>query len=71
MVYDRGESAISNIIDVETSGLGNVLYDNASPQSGDVYDLRGIKVISNATPRQVSALPAGIYIHNGRKITVK
>lgn len=71
VVYDRGESAISNIIDVETSGLGNVLYDNASPQSGDVYDLRGIKVISNATPRQVSALPAGIYIHNGRKITVK
>ncbi len=71
VVYDRGESAISNIIDVETSGLGNVLYDNASPQPGDVYDLRGIKVISNATPRQVSALPAGIYIHNGRKITVK
>lgn len=35
-------------------------------QNGEVYNLQGIRVRSNA-----SNLPAGIYIMNGKKITVK
>ncbi len=71
VVYDRGESAISNIVDVDTSGVEDVFYAPGSAGDNNVYDLRGIMIIRNATPQQIETLPAGIYIQNGRKLVVK
>lgn len=37
----------------------------------DVYNLQGVCVLRAATPEQVRQLPAGLYIHAGRKILVR
>lgn len=36
--------------------------DAEAVRSTDVYNMQGIKVLSNATPGQIQALPAGLYI---------
>lgn len=71
VVYDRGESAVSNIVDVALSGVENVLYNGVFDRDNTVYDVRGIRMLENATPQQVASLPAGVYIYNGKKIVVK
>lgn len=52
----------------EQSGISAIAADAADT---DVYNLQGIKVLDNATPAQVKALPAGLYIQGGKKIVVK
>lgn len=47
---------------IEGIAEGNVAKDN------NVYNLQGILVVKNATSEQISALPAGMYIINGKKI---
>lgn len=37
----------------------------------DIYTMSGMRIISNATLEEVSRLPEGIYIFNGKKIMVK
>lgn len=52
-----------------TSGIGSI---NAEAEAAaDVYNTQGILVVRNATPAQIRALPAGLYIAGGRKIAVK
>lgn len=52
------------------SGIDTIGAD-AAPADRDVYNLQGIKVLDNATPAQIKALPAGLYIQGGQKIIVK
>lgn len=39
--------------------------------TADVYNLQGIRILSNATEPEIHALPAGIYIINGRKTAIR
>lgn len=41
-----------------------------SEARGDVFSISGVKVLENASRRDVANLPAGLYIFNGRKIAV-
>lgn len=52
------------------SGIDSIAPD-AAVADRDVYNLQGIKVLDNATPAQIRALPAGLYIQGGQKIVVK
>lgn len=53
-VYDRGESAASNVVTVGNSGIGSVVTDAATTPA-EYYDMRGMRV------DPAKALP-GIYI---------
>ena len=35
-----------------------------------VYNMQGILMLRNATKEQISTLPSGLYIMNGKKIAV-
>ena len=48
------------------SGIGDVITDTTG--NADVYNLQGIRVASAA---DMSSLPAGIYIVNGKKTVIK
>lgn len=52
-----------DLIDVTTSGIGEVAVDGVKKYN--VYDLKGVKVLSNAS--DLSGLTPGIYIINGQK----
>lgn len=53
-----------------STGVESVVADDAQ-LSGNVYNLQGILLIENATPDQVNALPAGLYIVGNTKVLVK
>lgn len=57
IVVDK-TNAIEEVVEVET--LNN-----------NVYNLQGILVVKNVTESQINALPAGLYIINGKKVAVK
>lgn len=50
------------------SGVENVAVDG---ETVNVYTIQGIEVLHNATPEQISQLPAGIYIAAGKKFVVR
>lgn len=58
------EIVIDNTNSIE-SIAGNEATDN------NVYNLQGILVIKNASVEQINALPAGLYIVNGKKVVVR
>ena len=58
------------LIKGKQSGIETIGADSAATDR-DVYNLQGIKVLDNATPAQVKALPSGLYIQGGKKIVVK
>lgn len=58
------EIVIDNTNSIE-SIAGNEATDN------NVYNLQGILVIKNASAEQINALPAGLYIINGKKVVVR
>ena len=58
------EIVIDNTNSIE-SIAGNEATDN------NVYNLQGILVIKNASAEQINALPAGLYIVNGKKVVVR
>lgn len=43
----------------------------ADSGNADVYNLQGIRVLTNALTSEIRALPAGIYIINGRKTVIR
>lgn len=47
------------------------LGEDESDHPADVYNLHGIRVLHNALPADLEALPAGIYIRNGKKIVIR
>lgn len=50
--------------------VGNIDAE-AAAENGDVYGVDGVLVLRNASAADVQALPAGLYIHNGKKVVVK
>lgn len=54
------------------SGVNDILEgENGEAVSFEVYNLQGIRVLSNASADDVRNLPAGIYIVNGNKVAIK
>ena len=75
-----GAKALANISftkvyedsDSETTGIVEMLSEGTASESNsmfDVYNLNGIKVRRQAT--STDGLPKGIYVVNGKKVTVK
>ena len=52
-----------DLIDVTTNGIGEVAVDGVKKYN--VYDFKGVRVLSNAS--NLSGLAPGIYIINGQK----
>lgn len=53
----------------ETSAIEDITENTVD--NNNVYNLQGILVVKNASAEQVSALPAGMYIINGKKVILK
>lgn len=54
------------------AGVGELPATGSSDaDSVDVYNLQGMKVLSNASKSEIANLPKGIYIANGKKFTVR
>lgn len=68
--YEQKNEEITTTFNVlGTSAIDAV--ENVETLSGEVYNALGICILHNATPDQVKALPAGLYLVNGKKIIVK
>lgn len=59
----------SYVIEGTTTGVSEVLGEEASEYN--VYTVNGVQVIKNGDKNAVKALPAGLYIINGKKVIVK
>lgn len=59
---------LSYTVDPDYSGISGIVAD---PESMTVVNLQGIIVLRDADAEAVKSLPAGIYIVNGKKISVK
>lgn len=56
-------------IDADDNAIDGIEVDAVS--DNNVYNLQGILVVKNATAEQIDALPAGMYIINGKKVVLK
>ncbi len=67
------ENELEREVNVEmenpNSGVDGIFADDE--MAGAVYTLSGVKLLDNATGADVKRLPAGIYIINGKKVSVK
>ena len=52
-----------------TTGITNTVYNKAG--LADVYTIDGTKRLSKASTDEINALPKGVYIVNGKKISIK
>ena len=52
-----------------TTGITNTVYNNSG--LADVYTIDGTKRLSKASTDEINALPKGVYIVNGKKISIK
>lgn len=59
----------TNIVVDKTNAIDEVVEETLN--NNNVYNLQGILVVKNATDSQIKALPAGLYIVNGKKVAVK
>ena len=63
-------NADSNVaITLPSTGIEGVNVD--AQANGNVYNTQGVLVMKNADAAKVNALPAGIYLMNGKKIVVR
>ncbi len=67
-VFDIDADATVNI-SASSSGIESIA--DGADTTVNVYNLQGILVLKNADPDAIRALPAGIYIAGGKKITVR
>lgn len=58
-------------VTLSISDVDAVTDVNADAQLGDIYNAQGILVKRHASKADISTLPAGIYIHAGKKVIVK
>lgn len=56
------------IDDLEVAALDYIMGDDGETSSKPIYNLRGICLSRRATPAEIDALPAGVYIIGGRKV---
>lgn len=67
------ENELEREVNVEMENV-NIAVENVfvdSDNVGTVYTLSGVKVLDNATGADVKRLPAGIYVIDGKKVSVK
>lgn len=57
------EVSLANMV---PTGITEVGYNKI--ENNNVYNVQGMLVVKNATAAQIEALPAGIYVVNGKKI---
>ena len=67
--FDVVVTANTEITLDKTNAIKEIFVNNV--ENSNVYNLQGILVVKNATAEQVSALPAGLYIINGKKVVLK
>lgn len=68
--FNVSADTVVKVAAINSDGVASVSAD-IKPMLNNVYNLQGICVIKNASRSQLNQLPAGIYIYNGKKITVK
>jgi hypothetical protein len=66
----KGDKDLSFTYTVDKNAAVSAIFVDGV-QNVDVYDLRGIRVLKNATPAQVRNLDTNIYIINGQKIRLR
>lgn len=59
------------VYSAELGGVDVIDADTAETLSGNVYNIRGILIVKDATPEQIQALPAGLYIVGSTKVYIK
>lgn len=59
----------TEIVVDKTNAIEDITINNVV--NGNVYNLQGILVVKNASTEQISDLPAGLYIINGKKVVLK
>lgn len=70
-VVTKAASKYAFEIEAATSAIEEVRYDNNAACDNNVYNLQGMLLIKNATEAEINALPAGLYIINGKKVIRK
>mgnify|MGYP003308237257 CR=1 FL=1 len=68
VIYDKGESELSNEYTVEYTGIGII---DAEAQDLNVYSVSGLLIKRNASWNEIKEFEPGIYIINGKKVLVK
>lgn len=69
--YQPSGIHISTLSLINPAGVKEVSDFDANG-SVDVYNLQGLRVLKNVTPKEIlGTLPAGIYIIGGRKVVIK
>lgn len=58
-------------VKISSSSAIEGLEADAAVEDGAVYNLLGVKVLDKASASDLKALPAGVYLMNGKKIVVK
>jgi hypothetical protein len=70
-VYTFNVNADTNVeLSLGDSGVEGVNINKVNTTNA-VYNLQGVKLFNNANDSQLKALPAGVYIVNGKKVLVK
>lgn len=52
------------------SDVKDIVVEESSAVTIDVYMLNGSLYVPNATPEQLKQLPKGVYIGNGQKFVI-
>ena len=68
---DSFKSGLLYVRYTTASGIHTLDADNGTLDDNAVYDVSGRLVKRIATTDDIEKLPAGVYIHNGRKVVVK
>lgn len=79
MLIDNNTGSIVNAVQAPVGTLTNGIEkpefadqpQAASAQAKGIYTLSGVRISATADKAQVKALPAGVYLVNGRKVVVK
>ncbi|MCM1452155.1 MAG: right-handed parallel beta-helix repeat-containing protein [Clostridium sp.] len=67
----RSDNSTNGALAIEaTSGISSAVINGAQDRA-DVYNMQGIRVAAGASAEEISNLPAGIYIVNGKKVAVR
>lgn len=67
--YTITVTAETNIVLDKTNAIEDITINTV--ENNNVYNLQGILVVKNASTEQISDLPAGLYIINGKKVVLK
>ncbi len=67
--YTITVTAETNIVLDKTNAIEDITVNTV--ENNNVYNLQGILVVKNASTEQISDLPAGLYIINGKKVVLK